>query len=81
MRAQRQPDQSWFLHLQVHEGVQLIPVTDTLPRAWRCFTEEREVIIGPGARYTLYAKMDMGEVHHLYVKVNPMGAIKRDRDA
>jgi ankyrin repeat protein len=44
---------SWVLVLQIEEGVRLLSVENTLPQDWICHADEREVLIAPGAHYTL----------------------------
>jgi hypothetical protein len=45
--------ESWLLQLSVESNVLAIDVLSVLPRVWRCFVTEREVLIMPGGRYEL----------------------------
>ena len=47
------PGVSWQLCLLVDSDVNVIEVGNHLPDGWLCFTSEREVIIAPGAYYTI----------------------------
>lgn len=66
--SSRSDSQSWLLNITAEPYVSAIDVLSVLPRDWRCYASEREVILAPGTRYELLSsKMGNDGTRRLWV--------------
>lgn len=67
---------SWTLTFELQKGVRVIDVDSVLPEAWRCFANEREVIILPGANYRVLTDVkEASTMRSMTIRVAPEGVV------